>query len=102
MTDSKTMFILEEVLAERMKQDEKWGEQNHPPFKWVTILGEEFGEVSKAALENDPHNYREELIQVAAVAIAAIENFDRVMELSLQQAKKINTEYDSDTLDNNM
>lgn len=74
--------ILIEVEAERIKQDSKWGEQNHEPFKWVAILGEEFGEVAKATLENDPHNYREELIQVAAVAVAAIENFDRVMKLN--------------------
>ncbi|EKO51299.1 hypothetical protein LEP1GSC131_2064 [Leptospira kirschneri str. 200802841] len=50
------------------------------------ILGEEVGEVQKAALESyfryegknhDYSEYRNELIQVAAVAISMIECFDR-------------------------
>jgi NTP pyrophosphatase (non-canonical NTP hydrolase) len=70
--------ILMEVLQERIKQEKKWGQQNHEPLKWNAILGEEFGEVSKAILEKDKKNYREELIQVAAVAIAAIDSLDRL------------------------
>ncbi len=79
--------ILEAIKQERMLQDEKWGEQNHKPIEWVAILTEEVGEVSKEALENhfskyykDTNklaNYRKELIQVAAVAIAMIESLDR-------------------------
>jgi len=48
------------------------------------ILGEEVGEANKAALEthfkyegNNPDDYRKELIQIAAVAIAAVECYDR-------------------------
>lgn len=80
---STTMPTLNEVLKERERQDAKWGEQNHGPLLWLAILGEEFGEVSKAALEavvmGDPtfKNYREELIQLAAVAVSMIESFDR-------------------------
>jgi len=70
--------ILMEVLQERIKQERKWGQQNHDPLKWNAILGEEFGEVSKAILEGDIKNYRDELIQVAAVAIAAIDSLDRM------------------------
>lgn len=70
--------ILMEVLRERIKQEKKWGQQNHEPLKWNAILGEEFGEVSKAILEKDIKNYREELIQVAAIAIAAIDSLDRI------------------------
>lgn len=80
--------VLREVKAERMMQDAKWGEQNHHPVEWITILGEEFGEVCKAACEanfekfygNKRGNYleyRKELVQVAAVAVAMIESFDR-------------------------
>lgn len=75
--------ILMEVLHERIKQEKKWGKQNHDPLKWNAILGEEFGEVSKAILERDRNNYREELIQVAAVAIAAIECLDRSKKVVL-------------------
>lgn len=87
--------ILGEVRKERDRQDAKWGEQNHSPFVWLAILGEEVGEVNKAALESvvfrpqdrDAENqwllqkledYREELVQVAAVACAMIESFDRM------------------------
>jgi acyl carrier protein len=88
---------LESVAHERRKQDEKWGEQNHDPFTWLAILTEEVGEASKDALtlrfhkENANHGwgtieefrehigecYRREMIQVSAVAVAAVEAFDR-------------------------
>jgi hypothetical protein len=50
--------------------------------KWYAILGEEFGEVGKALCERmyaiGPNpEYREELIHVAAVAVAMIESYDR-------------------------
>ena len=74
--------ILREVSQERASQDKKWGVQNHDAFTWFSILGEEVGEAHKAALENRYGNassaeYREELIQVAAVAVAMIECYDR-------------------------
>ena len=76
--------ILEEVTVERVRQDQKWGEQNHDPFKWAAILGEEVGEVNRAVLEmhfnEDPEmadDLRIELIQVAAVAVAAVQCMDR-------------------------
>jgi len=79
----KTKAILLEVEIERRNQDDKWGEQNHNPADWLMILGEEFGEASKAALEAKfIHNdngirYRKELIQVAAVVVAMVEALDR-------------------------
>jgi len=71
------MKIYNQIKAERSRQDNKWGEQNHMPFKWLAILGEEVGESNKAALELKLTQYRKELIQVAAVAVAAIECMDR-------------------------
>jgi len=73
--------IFEQIKTERKHQDSEWGVQRHDPFVWLAILGEEVGEVNKAVLENfweddDMEKYREELIQVAAVAVAAIESFD--------------------------
>jgi hypothetical protein len=35
------------------------------------------GEVAKAAIEGKATAYRDELIQLAAVAVAALESFDR-------------------------
>jgi hypothetical protein len=74
--------ILAEVIDERARQDAKWGQQNHSPANWLMILGEEVGEVNKAAYEAEFHDksiafYREELIQVIAVALAMVESLDR-------------------------
>lgn len=71
-----------EVKVERHKQDVKWNEQNHDPIWWMTILGEEFGESQKALLDatfggKSWSEYRAELVQTAAVAVAAIQSFDR-------------------------
>lgn len=79
---------LQDIMKERLRQDEKWGEQNHEPERWLIILGEEYGEACKAALEADTAPnltlvneytkcYRKEIVQVAAVALAAIESLDR-------------------------
>ena len=77
--------VLALVSAERDKQDAKWGEQNHEPLTWAAILGEEFGEVSKAVLEKDMPGYVMELIQVAAVAVSALECAARGKVVSVEQ-----------------
>jgi NTP pyrophosphatase (non-canonical NTP hydrolase) len=74
---NKTNDVLNEVVLERIRQQMKWGEQNHNAPMWYAILGEEFGEVANAFLEYDMENYRTELIQVAAVAVAMVEAYDR-------------------------
>lgn len=80
---NRTDFVLTEVELERAYQDKIWGEQNHSPLVWLSILGEEFGEVCRALNEwtcgapGGPADYRKELLQVAAVAAAAVESYDR-------------------------
>ena len=69
--------ILYEIVCERKKQDDKWGEQNHAPEFWLAILVEEVGEVGKAICEHKEKEYRLELIQVAAVALSMVECSDR-------------------------
>lgn len=69
--------ILAEISAERDRQDAKWGELNHDQFYWIGILGEEFGEVCKDAIEFSRDKYRKELIQTAAVAVSMLESLDR-------------------------
>jgi len=71
------MTVFDETAKELQRQNIKWGEQNHVPLYWIGILGEEFGEACKAAIESDLSAYRRELIQIAAVTIAAIECYDR-------------------------
>lgn len=80
------------ILAECERQNYKFGEQNHHPEKWAVILGEEYGEVCRAILDAgfaqgeigglqdyrlQLQKYRDELVQVAAVAISALESLER-------------------------
>ncbi len=66
------------ILAERTRQIEKWGDDDHEPDKFVRILGEEFGEICRAIEDDDWVNYREECVQVAAVCVRMIQSIDRV------------------------
>lgn len=73
---------LSDVLAERARQDAKWGEQNHDPFTYLTVLAEEFGEFAQAALHTRfggpaAAGLRTEAVHVAAVALAIVECLDR-------------------------
>lgn len=66
--------ILEDIVLERLRQDKKFGERNdYTPERWLVVLMEEVGEVSNAVLEHDLEAYYHEFIQVAAVAVAALE-----------------------------
>jgi len=117
--------IFKEIKEERNRQDEKFGQQNHSPIEWCAILGEEIGEVNKAALEtyfNYPkapetyQDYREELIQVAAVSVAMVECIDRypkpnnwrehfkhsVREIQLLQEELVNQKNRADELQSRM
>lgn len=97
---STSWNVCRDVLKERVRQDEKWGQQNHPDgtggrpmieaaneqrlrtdllaesglLDWRSILLEE---VYEALAEEDPVKLREELVQVAAVAVAWVEAIDR-------------------------
>lgn len=69
--------ILGEIVKERARQDEKHGDQRTlSKEKWGMILGEEFGEVCNATFSDGVGDLREELIQVAAVAVAWVEAID--------------------------
>ena len=70
-------IAIADIIGERANQDAKWGEQNHSNDRWLTILMEEVGEMAKELLERDAVCYRAELVQVAAVAVAMLEAFDR-------------------------
>ncbi len=71
-------MINSDIGKELLRQDEKWGKnRNIDPYGWLVILGEEYGEACKATLEGNKDEYRQELIHVAAVAISALECFDR-------------------------
>lgn len=73
--------IFDQIVKERNRQDQKFGIQNHSLERWITILTEETGEVARSVLDNKPEELKEELIQVAAVAIAILENIQDVLNV---------------------
>jgi NTP pyrophosphatase (non-canonical NTP hydrolase) len=75
-----------DVIEETARQAEKWGVQNHDPSGWMLILMEEVGEASKEVLEftfdsqkgvQGLDNLEKEMVQVAAVAVSAVESIRR-------------------------
>lgn len=71
------MSVLGQIVQERIRQDCKWGQQDHDDGKWSLIFNEEYGEVARALLENDLAHAREELVQSAAVLVAWVQAIDR-------------------------
>jgi hypothetical protein len=79
--------VMDDVSDELGRQLQKWGTQNHQPIYWLGILGEEYGEAAKWIIEwgvcrpgteTVPMLYLE-LVQIAAVAIAAAECLNRTL-----------------------
>ena len=87
VTESHTK-IVEDCLKERVRQNEKFGwNRYHHPAEWLMILGDEVGEVNEEGVnytfsDNEAKqlkalkDMRTELVQVAAVAMAMIEDLD--------------------------
>ncbi len=79
-SSERVSFLPDEVAAaiddELTRQFDKWGPQEHDPYKWMTIIQEELGEVAQAILEDDLDKerdlwylVREEVIQTIACLV---------------------------------
>jgi hypothetical protein len=86
MGEANTAAVLLDVLKERDRQNNKWGDRRaYSPLQWFAVAGEEFGEVGGHVTKGyvppesdfDAAGYRNELIQLAAVCVAAVEGLDR-------------------------
>lgn len=82
--------IFGDIVFERIRQESKWGAQEHFGDKWFRILGEEFGEIARdlnelgaLPIENEAGqlkyltNLRQEIIQTSAVCVAWLDDWDR-------------------------
>lgn len=69
--------VFRDITLERDRQDAKFGPHgnlhNMPPFQRLSVLTEEVGELAQALNDMDPTHAREELVQVAAVAVCWLE-----------------------------
>ena len=92
----KAEGVVEKLLPftnEVDRQNQKWGEQNHPPITWAAILFEECGELAQAALHHKfggdkAAGLRDEAIQCAAVAMQIVWCLDRQAPLAAESAKE--------------
>lgn len=90
--DSLQQKIIDDVIAERKRQDEKWGEQNHFAERWATIIGEEYGEMCKAINEfsfnptpETEQDIYTEAIQTMASCMAMLECMERAKGANAQK-----------------
>lgn len=78
LPDDKARWI-KEILAERERQDQKWGYPQKNSFcEWASIIAEEVGELSKELNElnfgrGTLNQMEAEAVQVAAVALSILE-----------------------------
>ncbi len=70
---------LEDVAAERHRQDEKWGgiehDDTHDERDWCFFMLKHLGRACMWPF--DPHAFRTQMVRVAALAVAAVEWCDR-------------------------
>jgi NTP pyrophosphatase (non-canonical NTP hydrolase) len=65
--------VYELIDRERERQKEKWGEPWHSPEEWLHLLLEELGEVGACFAQNRCEDFADEVVHLAAVAVAALE-----------------------------
>ncbi len=73
----RSSSVLIEVLNERRRQDDKWGgpkhDDHHVDKDWLGFISKR--SVDKGA--RNPKDRRQNLLEIAALAVAAIESMDR-------------------------
>ena len=78
---NKIYLVLAEVATERNRQDEKFGgpahDDQHPTATFVQLIEDYAGWARTMAGINSHDKARHRLIQVAALAVAAVESIDR-------------------------
>lgn len=70
--------IFAQIEAERSYQDAKWGtafDDKNTVNDWVVYIGQYAGDAARMNIQ--PQDSREKLLKVAALAVAALETFDR-------------------------
>lgn len=87
--------ILKRVLQRRAEQDVKWGESDQNWYVWNTILGQEIGKAFTASLSGTRDKWGDQMVDIAAVAFAALEYLDRIehAELTMREVLKVGSEF---------
>jgi beta-xylosidase len=73
--------ILRDIADERFAQDSKWGgaahDDTHSRHDWIDLIDHHLDRCIGLVNNHDHVGYRKQLIRVAALAVAAVESFDR-------------------------
>ncbi len=92
MTINSELICLE-VAEERERQDNKWGgpihDDEHSVAEFAQLIEDYAGWARTMAGMNSPHKARNRLIQVAALAVAAVEGIDRKLKRDAMAKKAL-------------
>jgi hypothetical protein len=74
--------VLDEIVEERRAQDKQWGGQHHDDAHarrdWIWFVDGHLTSAKKAVLmTGDLDEYRKQMLECAALCVAAIESHDR-------------------------
>ncbi len=75
-----------DIVAERQRQDAQWGGPEHDdkntPNDWRGFIAEQLKKQSHSFVNPNPNftEYRERMIKVSALALAAVESYDRLLK----------------------
>lgn len=77
-------LVISEVIAERTRQDDKFGGAQHDdeknPEDWCSTIEHYVGWAEEMHRMGSPEKYRRRMRQIAAIAVAACQSFDRKRE----------------------
>ena len=78
---SEQTVALAQVVEERVRQDRQWGgpdhDDDHKRKDWLGFIREHADRATKALQGKDLDEYRKQLVEIAALAVAGIESSDR-------------------------
>ncbi len=76
--------VLQEIRIERNRQDHQWGgpvnDDGHRAGDWLGFIDDHLGRAKQSIVNRvliTEDDYRQNLIEVAALAVAAVESLDR-------------------------
>ena len=81
--------ISREISLERLAQDHLWGgpaqDDRHTEAEWVALLARHLGLAVDDGSGVSAERFRKQLVRVAALAVAAVESWDRLRGKEVDQ-----------------
>ena len=78
--------IFQAIIAERHAQDQQWGglehDDGHRPHVWENLIISHASRLTERIMDEFGHSapdYRQRLVKIAALAVAAVQSWDRIV-----------------------